>query len=425
MSSSPTVPTPPPGYSVENLPDFMKDANANTEIVGAAPAIDPRTGGQIIADAPLRFGPLDSPNVIEVRDPRAFDQPAQTHESTHKFQQSRNAPFVSSEFAPDGSSRAPTKASASEVYGYGGMDGLIQAQKQGKTIADFNPEQQADMVAAYQDITQHAIKTGNRAMLAQATAAYEPFVGQLARIPGKGANMTQMSQQDLTPPAPGLPPATVAGMPMLPSKLIGGTGMEPTKYVTQSYQGKTIPNLVRSGNIDLSPGKRPNVPNPETGGMSSVWSTSFGTPEGEILVPRVTNGEDGKPPHILSAKIDHKTHTSEAIDYYNKYGQQLGVFKDPDSATAYAQTLHLDQAKQGGEVHPAKKLPPLAAAPTDHAGAQQQYVNTMQKHFQPKPAPPAPGPPSVAVAGMPMLPSKLIGGPVRPPAGYKIESKPR
>jgi len=102
------------------------------------------------------------------------------------------------------------------------MDGLMQAQKQGKTIADFNPEQQADMVEHYQAITQHAIKTGNRAMLAQATAAYEPYVGQLARIPGKGANMTQMSQQDLTPPAPGVPPATVAGMPMYPSKLLGG-----------------------------------------------------------------------------------------------------------------------------------------------------------------------------------------------------------
>jgi hypothetical protein len=202
----------------------MKSANANTEIVGAAPAIDPRTGGQIIADAPLRFGPLDSPNVIEVRDPGAFDQPTQTHESTHKFQESRNAPFVSSEFTLAGESRLPANASASAVYGYGGMDGLMRAQAAHKTINDFNPEQQADMVAHYQAITQHAIKTGNRAMLAQATAAYEPFVGQLARIPGKGADMTQMSQRDLTPPAPGLPPATVAGMPLLPSKLIGGPG---------------------------------------------------------------------------------------------------------------------------------------------------------------------------------------------------------
>ena len=366
------------------IPDFLRPANAQTKVVSAPPA----TLGAGTVDADV--DPVN-PTTINVRDAAGYTPPVMTHEATHVFQLSRNAPFVGA------MSQQFQRPNDDSMYDYGGADGLLQAQQQGKTIANYTPEQQARMVQNFQQETQDAIRGGDRVRLAKVTAAYQPFVGQLAKIPPAGANMTKMTQQDLTPPAPGVPPATVAGMPALPSKLIGGTGLEPTKYVTQSYQGKTIPNLVRSGNIDLSPGKRPNIPNPETGGMSSVWSTSFGTPEGETLVPRVTNGEDGKPPHILSDKFDKKTHTSEASEYYAKYGQHLGVFKDPDSATAYAQALHLDQAKQGGEVHPAKKLPPLAAA--NQASPQQRYVNTMQKHFQPAAAPkPATGLPPLSTA---------------------------
>src|ERR1700677_659808 len=99
-----------------------------------------------------------------------------------------------------------------------------------------------------------------------------------------------------------------------------------------------VQGLKRPGNIDIT--KRPNVPNPQTGGNSSVWSTTFGTDEGEVLVPRVTNGEDGKPPRILSEK--------EAQDYYRKYKKYLGVFDSPSNATAYAQQLHEQQAAQQG-----------------------------------------------------------------------------
>jgi hypothetical protein len=97
----------------------------------------------------------------------------------------------------------------------------MAAQRAHKTIANFSAEQQARMVEDYQKATQDAIRRGDPAALARVTAAYHPLIGQLARIPPKGANMKQMTQQDLTPAAP-MPPVNVAGMPLLPDKLIGG-----------------------------------------------------------------------------------------------------------------------------------------------------------------------------------------------------------
>jgi hypothetical protein len=89
---------------------------------------------------------------------------------------------------------------------------------------------------------------------------------------------------------------------------------------------------VQAGNIDLT--NRPQVYNPETKGTSSVWSMGIGTPNGqEILIPRVS--DDGK---ILSEQ--------EARNLYKTTGKHLGIFSNIESANAYAQKLHQDQAKQ-------------------------------------------------------------------------------
>ena len=84
------------------------------------------------------------------------------------------------------------------------------------------------------------------------------------------------------------------------------------------------------GNIDYN--TRPIVRNAD-GTTSTVKSISFGTDQGEVLVPTIS--DDGR-----------EMSPEEAINQYRKTGKHLGIFKTPEEATRYAELHHAEMGPQ-------------------------------------------------------------------------------
>lgn len=106
----------------------------------------------------------------------------------------------------------------------------------------------------------------------------------------------------------------------------------PVRKDTGAFFGDQATGMLEQGNIDLN--ARPTVKNSD-GYISTVRSISANFDGQEVLIPTVS--DDGK---ILSDE--------DAVNTYLRTGKHLGKFDNPDDATAYAESLHDQQARRYG-----------------------------------------------------------------------------
>lgn len=98
----------------------------------------------------------------------------------------------------------------------------------------------------------------------------------------------------------------------------------------QAFYSAYPRGLLEKGNIDIH--NRPVVKNSD-GSISTVRSMSTNIDGREVLIPTVS--DDGR---IMS--------DDEAIDNFMRTGKHLGMFDNPGDATAYAESLHNQQADE-------------------------------------------------------------------------------
>lgn len=119
-------------------------------------------------------------NAISVTRPSFYSKPIAAHEATHVFQNTRNDQFQDLE-----SRQMPSSTSLSN-YDYGGVKGLMANPR--KSVADYNPEQQAEMVedltAAQGKLTPKMSRSQLQDWDTTKTALERP-IRQLASVPGQ------------------------------------------------------------------------------------------------------------------------------------------------------------------------------------------------------------------------------------------------
>lgn len=105
---------------------------------------------------------------------------------------------------------------------------------------------------------------------------------------------------------------------------------ENAEQAKQAFYSAYPRGLLEKGNIDIH--NRPVVKNSD-GSISTVRSMSTNIDGREVLIPTVS--DDGR---IMS--------DDEAIDSFMRTGKHLGMFDNSDDATAYAESLHNQQADE-------------------------------------------------------------------------------
>lgn len=190
------------------------------------------------------------PYRVNVFAPDLYGPPVLNHELTHTFQGTRNKELPPISTQPKG----PWLSQ----YNYGGIKGLLAAQREGKTVSDFNSEQQADMVKDYKfyhdqylkKAAQGKLTTEDKQKMYELQQAYHPFIRQLAAMPGSEENLKRNPLMELLglqqpvgidtkPEPPGLPSYDTPGLGMLPADpLMGGRSQstDPLEVVKSKAQ---------------------------------------------------------------------------------------------------------------------------------------------------------------------------------------------
>jgi hypothetical protein len=179
----------------------------------------------------------NDPYKIKILADDLYGPPVKNHELTHTYQFTRN-----DKINPTSVHIAKDKQLAPSTYNYGGVAGLRQALANHKTIADFNLEQQAEMVKDYKFYHDQYLKKAAAGKITPQEEremyilqqTYHPFIRQLASMPGTQLNLNRNSLLELLgiqkpvaldkqPEPPGLPRYDTPGLGVLPADpLMGG-----------------------------------------------------------------------------------------------------------------------------------------------------------------------------------------------------------
>jgi hypothetical protein len=126
---------------------------------------------------------------------------------------------------------------------------------------------------------------------------------------------------------------------VLRNKILSDAGMGVTPRKNPLFVIGKPKGLREPGNLDLN--GRPVVHN-DDGTHSSEFSTSFGTDDGEVLVPTIVNGRflsvDGKKP--APGSYQESDMINRAREHYLQTGEHMGIFDTPENADAYATDVH-------------------------------------------------------------------------------------
>lgn len=267
------TPVPNPHYVAptmsstdDSIPAFIRNA---VDVNRIQQVVQPQS--QVQGDGPKSnvVAEVDStsPNRIDVFQPNRYDAGSRNHELTHIYQDSRSNELPQSQDVKNNiqadndpydysgsktSARTLPQAQQMQVK----LEGLQKAQKSGKTITDYNTEQQAEMVRDYKqqhDSFLQKVKDGKATKtdlqkMSDLQNTYHPFIEQMANMPSKDAAIhpgylnlllgRHMPTIDTRPAAPGLPSFATAGMGMVTADPLMGGKSQAIAHVKNALSAK-------------------------------------------------------------------------------------------------------------------------------------------------------------------------------------------